>query len=609
MTDDNKNLFLAIGLSLLVIIAWNYFYGVPQMNKAQQAQQTVAQAQNAGAAPNPATPVSPAGTPQGPSVASAAAGNAPEVTETRAEALAASPRIAIETPSLMGSIALRGARIDDLSLKDYRDTPDPTSPNIVLLSPSGAPAPYYAEFGFVGEAGAKAELPTSDSLWTADGDRLTPEKPLTLTYDNGQGLVFRRKISVDADYMFTVEDSVDNKGAAPVTLYPYSLVARHGRPKVSGYAVLFEGMLGVIGDGGVQEINYDAIEKEPGATRVLKGTGGWIGFTDKYWATVVVADQQAPIQERFSSTGTTVKIYQTDVLYDARTIDPGMSTQLTDRVFAGAKVTQTIDTYEATLGIRNFDRLIDWGWFYFITKPLFRLIDLIYHMVGNFGVAILIVTVLLKAAFFPLANRSFASMAKMKAVQPQMNAIKERYPDDKQKQQQEIMELYKREKINPVSGCLPMLIQIPVFFALYKVIFVTIEMRQAPFIGWIRDLSAPDPTNIFTLFGLLPYDPSQVPMIGHFLTIGIWPVIMGFTQFIQMKLNPEPPDPVQKQMFNWMPVIFTFMLGTFPAGLVIYWTWNNTLSIVQQTVMMRKSGTKIELWDNLRKLFSTKKKK
>ena len=279
---------------------------------------------------------------------------------------------------------------------------------------------------------------------------------------------------------------------------------------------------------------------------------------------------------------------------------------MTSRVFAGAKETRLLDAYQKGLGIERFELMIDWGWFYFITKPMFWLLDSIYKIVGNFGIAILIVTVLIKAVFFPLANRSYLSMAKMKAAQPQMTAIRERYADDKIKQQQELMDLYKREKINPVSGCLPMVIQIPVFFSLYKVLFITIEMRQAPFFGWINDLSQPDPTNIFTLFGLLHYDPTVLPLVGHFLNIGIWPLIMGISMFVQMKMNPEPPDPVQKQMFTWMPVIFTFMLGSFPSGLVIYWTWNNSLSVLQQSLIMARAGVKIELWDNLANLFRKK---
>ena len=608
MTQDNRNLALAIGLSVLVVIGWQYFYGLPQMEKARQTQEQLKQT----TAPKTAD-----GQPSLPTAGSKTAtpsvdGSAPRTdavvvaAKTREEAISSGPRVKIDTPSLSGSIALTGARIDDVSLKSYRETVDPGSPQIVLLSPSGAPEPYYAELGFVGQPGATVALPGSTTVWSADNTMLTPDRPVTLSWDNGQGLTFRRVISVDGQYMFTVKDTVDNKGAAAVTLFPYALLSRHGKPHVSGYAVLHEGLVGVVGDSRVQEITYDGIEKETRSTRILKGTGGWIGFTDKYWATAIVPDQSVPYDGKFTAFGEPRRIYQTDVLDEAKTIAPGASADVTTRVFAGAKETATLDAYQKNLGIKNFDLLIDWGWFYFITKPLFFLIDFIYHFVGNFGVAILIVTVLVKAAFFPLANRSYASMAKMKALQPKMTEVKERFPDDKAKQQQELMELYKKEKINPVAGCLPMVIQIPVFFALYKVIFVTIEMRHAPFFGWIHDLSSPDPTNVFTLFGLIPWNPHVVPLVGSFLVLGIWPMIMGISMFVQMKMNPEPQDPVQKQMFTWMPVIFTFMLGSFPSGLVIYWTWNNTLSVIQQGLIMKKSGVKIELWDNLAGLFGRK---
>jgi YidC/Oxa1 family membrane protein insertase len=383
------------------------------------------------------------------------------------------------------------------------------------------------------------------------------------------------------------------------------LILRRGKPDTSGYSVLHEGFVGVIGDSSVQEITYPNIEKETGKVRELKGAGGWLGFTDKYWGSAIIPDQSAPVAGRFSVSGVAQpEDYQTDFLGDARVIAPGATSETVSHVFAGAKEVGTIDAYEANLGIKKFDLMIDWGWFYFITKPLFKLIDFIYKIVGNFGVAILIVTVLVKLAFFPLASRSYASMAKMKKIQPQIAALKERFPDDRAKQQQAQMELFKNEGVNPVAGCLPMVIQIPVFFALYKVIFITIEMRHAPFFGWIKDLSAPDPTNVFTLFGLIPWDPTALPMFGHFLALGIWPLIMGVSMFFQMKMNPEPTDPVQKTMFAWMPVIFTFMLGAFPSGLVIYWTWNNTLSVTQQYFIMRKNGVKVELWDNLSKMFN-----
>jgi YidC/Oxa1 family membrane protein insertase len=610
MTQDPKNLILAIGLSLLVIIGWQYFYASPQLEKQRQAQSQLQQP--AAKPPAGATMPTPNAAAPGPVPGAAPPPNAgiqptsPEAIRTRAQALAESPRIAVDTKSLSGSIALKGGRIDDVVLKGYRESVDPGSPNIVLLSPSGAPEPYYAEWGFVPQPGQNIELPKNDTLWSADLNRLTAEKPVSLTYDNGAGLIFHRTIAVDDDYMFTVTQSVENKGTEPVTVYPYELVSRHGKPVVAGYAVLHEGFVGVVGDSGVKETSYDGIEKEAQATQRLDGTGGWLGFTDKYWATAVIPDQNTPIKGRFLSYGTGSKIYQADQQGEAKTIEPGATLAVSSRLFAGAKVSDLLDRYESGLGIKKFDLLIDWGWFYFITRPMFKLIDFFYRLIGNFGLAILCVTLLVKIAFFPLANRSYMSMARMKAMQPQMKALQERYKDDRAKQQQELMALYKREKINPVAGCLPVIIQIPVFFSLYKVLFVTIEMRQAPFFGWIRDLSQPDPTNIFTLFGLIPWNPTHLPLIGSFLWLGIWPLIMGLSMFIQMKMNPEPTDPVQKQMFAYMPVIFTFMLGSFPAGLVIYWTWNNLLSVAQQGFIMRRAGVKFELWDNLASVFRRK---
>ena len=605
MTQDNKNLYLAIGLSILVIIGWNYFYGAPQLDKTRQTQAQLNEP-NAPAkpgAPGSTPPQSPLSPPQG---GIPPATQVPERQMSRPDALAQSPRIKLDSKSLFGSIALKGARLDDVSLKAYHETTDPNSANITLLSPTGAPAPYYAEEGFVGQPGSKIALPTADTIWTADRDTLTTATPVTLTFDNGEGLIFHRKIAVDDRYMFTVTDSVENKSGAAVTLFPYALISRHGTPETSGYSVLHEGMVGVIGDSGVEEITYKGIEKETRATKSLKGTGGWLGFTDKYWAAVVVPDQQQNFEGTFSARGTATKIYQADSLGNAMTVAPGASSDVTTRVFAGAKEKTTLEQYESTLGIKKFDLLIDWGWFYFITRPMFDLLDMIYKVVGNFGVAIICITVLVKLVFFPLSNRSYRSMARMKALQPQLKLLRERFPDDKAKQGQETMALYKREKVNPVAGCLPQLIQAPVFFALYKVLFITIEMRHAPFFGWIKDLSQPDPTNVFNLFGLLPFDPTHVPVVGHFLAIGIWPLVMGFSMFLQMKMNPEPPDPIQKQMFTWMPVIFTFMLGTFPSGLVIYWTFNNTLGVIQQSLIMKRAGVKIELWDNLTSLFRKK---
>jgi YidC/Oxa1 family membrane protein insertase len=590
-SEDSRNLILAIVLSVLVLIGWNYFYA-PKLQPDHGAT-TPAQMQ---ATTQGSAPANGATAPQ----SEAASDFSPK---TRAEALAASPRVTIDTPALAGSIALKGGLIDDLELKAYRETIDPKSPNITLFSPPSGPAPYWAETGFVTDA-KDVKTPNRSTVWTADATTLGVAKPVTLTWDNGGGLVFKRMIAVDEHYMFTITDSVENTGAQAVSLRPYALILRRGKPDVAGYSVLHEGFVGVIGDSGVQEVTYPGIEKDPGKVLTLKGDGGWLGFTDKYWASAIIPKQSETVEARFSASGPAqLEDYQTDFLGPASEIAPSGSVEDVTNLFAGAKEVGTIDGYEASLGIKKFDLMIDWGWFYFITKPLFRLIDLIYRYVGNFGVAILIVTVLVKAAFFPLANQSYRSMAKMKLIQPKIAALKELYPDDRQKQQQAQMELFKKEGVNPVAGCLPMVVQIPVFFALYKVIFITIEMRHAPFFGWIRDLSAPDPTNLFTLFGLIPFDPTVVPVVGHFLHLGIWPVIMGISMFFQMKMNPEPTDPVQKTMFTYMPLIFTFMLGSFPAGLVIYWTWNNTLTVVQQSLIMKRAGVKIELFDNLRKLF------
>jgi len=607
-SEDTRNLFLAIALSVLVMAAWQYFYAGPLYQKQHQAQQQAqTEAQNQATAQSQQAGAAAPGASSQPNVSAPGGALAPGLvaTETVPQALETSPRVAIDTPSVAGSIDLKGGKLDDLVLKDYRQTINKQSPLIRLLSPSGAPDAYWATTGYVGTGGAKT--PTLDTIWTADDKTLTPSQPVTLTWDNGDGLLFKRVVSVDNKYMFTIVDSVENKGGAPATVRPYGLVLRHGKPTVAGYSVLHEGFVGVFGDGGVQQVTYAGIEKANDKTDTYSGPGGWLGFTDKYWGTAIIPGQTEPIDARFSASGAVQPIdYQADFVGPEKTIAPGASVETTTRVFAGAKEVSTIDNYGTKLGIKKFDLMIDWGWFYFITKPLFLLIDAIYKFVGNFGVAILIVTVLVKLAFFPLANRSYQSMAKMKKIQPQIAALKELYPDDRVKQQQEQMELFKKEGVNPVAGCLPMVIQIPVFFALYKVIFITIEMRHAPFFGWIKDLSAPDPTNVFTLFGLIPWDPTALPVFGHFLALGVWPLIMGVSMFFQMKMNPEPADPVQKSMFAWMPVIFTFMLGTFPAGLVIYWTWNNTLTILQQSLIMKRAGMKLELFDNLSRMFSRK---
>jgi YidC/Oxa1 family membrane protein insertase len=589
--NDQKNTLLAIVLSALVLIGWQIFFGMPQLEKQKQAQQQQAQQQT----PQPPSPA------QQPTAAPPAPGQPGAVVpgQTREAALEASPRVRIETPSLSGSISLKGARIDDLSLVKYRETVDPTSPAVVLLSPSGSPSPFYVEYGWTGAAGTPVKTPGPDTLWQQQGSgALGVGRPVTLVYDNGEGLEFRRTISVDENYLFSIKDEVVNKSAAAVTLYPYANVSRHGTPQTLGYYVLHEGMIGVLGDR-LQEENYTDVEKKK--VIPFTSTNAWLGITDKYWAATLIPNPQTRIDAKFLADQIgNIKTYQANYLAPAQTIAPGATGASGGHLFAGAKEVAIVDGYNEQLGLNKFDRLIDWGWFYFITKPMFLAIDWIYHRVGNFGIAILIITVVIKIFFFPLANKSYASMAKMKAVQPEMMAIRERFADDKMKQQQAMMELYKKEKINPVAGCLPILIQVPVFFSLYKVLFVTIEMRHAPFFGWIKDLSAPDPLNVFTLFGLIPWDPTVLPLIGSFLHLGPWPLIMGVTMWLQMKLNPPPPDPTQAMIFNYMPIIFTFMLANFSAGLVIYWAWNNSLSVAQQSFIMHKHGAKIELFSNLK---------
>jgi YidC/Oxa1 family membrane protein insertase len=584
MTGDNKNFLLAIVMSAMIIFSWQYFYAGPKQEALKQ-QMVAQQAQQSAT-----TPATPAGT-----TAGAPAAVNENVILPRDEALALSPRVAIETPSLAGSINLQGGRLDDLQLKNYRETVSPTSPMINLLSPSATELGFFAEDGYVAATGTTAKLPDSKTIWTAPAQaKLTPTSPVTLIYDNGEGLIFSKTIAVDENYLFTITRSVENKSATLVALLAYSRLKRNGTPKTENIFVLHEGLIGVT-EGKLNEIKYDDL-KEDAAPVEAASTGGWAGFTDKYWAATLIPANDAKVKTGFRYDGSLGRdSYQADfIAQEATSIAPGASATNVERLFAGAKVVQIINGYHDALKLDHFDLMIDWGWFYFFTKPLFWLLEMLKAMTGNFGVAILLATVLIKIAFYPLANKSYESMSKMKKLQPEMERLKTVYPDDRMKQQQELMILYKKEKVSPLSGCLPMLVQIPVFFALYKVIYVTIEMRHAPFFGWIQDLSAPDPTNLFTLFGLIDWAPPS------FLMLGIWPIVMGVTMWVQMRLNPTPPDPVQAQLFNWMPVLFTFMLGMFPAGLVIYWAWNNTLSIIQQATIMKRQGVEINLLGNIR---------
>nr|WP_295461808.1 membrane protein insertase YidC [Mesorhizobium sp.] len=600
MTDNNRNLLITIVLSVVILTVWQVFFMQPRIEAQREAarieqEQAASQSQPATPAPGQPAETSVPGAPQ----ASVPGQPTAPVQADRAATVAAGSRVKIDTPALSGSINLTGARIDDVKLKAYHTEVDKTSPNIELLNPASLPNGQYAEIGYVGNADAGA-MPGPETVWTAPANAtLTPSTPVSLTFTNDKGVTFTRTIAVDANYMFTVSDKVDNTGTAAVSIQNYGRVTRFDKPAHASVYVIHEGLIGVTGEEGLQEIKYATLEEDKRVTPG-KSTDGWLGITDKYWAVALVPSGAQAFQPNFSWFDDGRPRFQADYLTDPIQVAPGASANVETLVFAGAKEVNKIQAYETDRQIRQFDLMIDWGWFYFITKPMFWLIDNLYKLLGNFGLAILATTVIVKAVFFPLANKSYASMANMKKVQPKMLEIREKYADDKMKQQQAMMELYKTEKINPLAGCWPILIQIPVFFALYKVLYVTIEMRHAPFFGWIQDLAAPDPTSIFNLFGLLPY------AVPAFLLVGVWPLIMGITMFLQMRMNPTPPDPTQAMIFTWMPVIFTFMLASFPAGLVIYWAWNNSLSILQQGIIMKRQGAKIELWDNLVGLFKKK---
>ena len=600
MKPDNRNMIIAIALSIVVLFGWQFFVAGPQLEQAQRRAEIIAQQEREAASANLPTPTNPDGTTPAAAAGAPVPAGTPGSFADRSAALAASARVTIDTPSLSGSINLMGARLDDLQLKEYRETVEEDSPIITLLVPSGAPGGYYVEQGWAA-AGTDTAVPDGTSLWTLESanDVLTSASPVTMSWDNGEGQIFRRTFAVDDDYLFTVTQSIENTGASTVVFYPYSRIVRQGTPKVQNFFIQHEGPLGVLGDNNLISKKYTDIanDKQIDAT----SAGGWLGFTDKYWATAVISEPQQPLNARFSHTlvgGTDV--YQTSFVESTPVnVGPGQTAEETSYVFAGAKRDNVIAGYERTYGFDRLELLIDWGWLWFFTHPMFWLLTSLYGILGNFGLAILAVTVLVKALFFPLASRSYRSMAAMRRVQPEMKAIQDRFKDDRAQQQQAMMELYKKEKINPLSGCWPVLIQIPVFFALYTVIFISLEMRHAPFFGWIVDLAAPDPTNIFNLFGLIPWDPTTVPLIGGLLHLGVWPLVMGITMWVQMKLNPPPTDPTQAMIFNWMPVIFTFMLGTFPAGLVIYWAWNNTLSVTQQYFIMKRNGADVDLLGNI----------
>lgn len=583
---DQKNFIVAIVLSVLIIMGWQYAFPPAKPPVNQQQQTTATQNGTAPQAPSgaPGTPGAPAtqGTAQPGSPAAQ-----PAQIVSRTEALARSPRVSFDTPELVGSIALKGARIDDVRLVKYRETVDPKSPPVPVLSPVGGEHPYYAEFGW-SPADPSIKVPGPDTVWTASATTVAPGKPVRLTWDNGQGLIFALDISLDEFFMFDVKQSVENKTDKPVTLYPWSLIVRYGEPKAEGIYILHEGPYGVF-NSSLKEWGYSDFKDNK--QQKISTTGGWVGITDKYWMATLIPDQKQKVDVTIKQTGTGADLkYQVDYIAPGQAIAPGTTATTDARLFAGAKIVRIISDYETKYGIDKFDLTIDWGWFWFFTKPLFWLLEWLYVHLGNFGLSILVLTVIVKAVFFPLANKSYAAMSKMKALQPEMEKLKERYGEDRQRMNQELMQLYRREKVNPAAGCLPIVVQIPVFFALYKVLYTTIEMRHQPFYGWIKDLSAPDPLTILTGFGLFHW---QVPEFLHFFNIGIWPLIMGVTMYLQQKLNPAPTDPVQARVFQFLPILFTFMLAPFAAGLVIYWAWSNTLSIAQQYTIMRRHGTPI----------------
>ncbi|MBH67551.1 MAG: membrane protein insertase YidC [Rhodospirillaceae bacterium] len=582
--SDQKNMLIAIALSLAILLGFQFLYEFPKAEKERERQAELATEQKS-SLPSPgenkglSSDVQALGgmaiTPPGQSAEVSAA--------KRAQMIAASPRIAIDSPTLVGSISLIGARLDDLTLKKYGQSVEQGSDRIHLLHPSGAPKSYFADFGWVGSSD-DIYLPGPATEWKANHKDLRPGKPVTLYWDNKKGALFERIYAIDDGYMVTVTQRVINTGQNPLGIFPYGLIERTGTPKTLGFYILHEGPLGVF-DGKLEEPDYD--DEDLRQTKKFSSDGGWIGFTDKYWLAALVPNQAARFNYRFGhSIRDKDDVYQVDYVGTKTTIAPGKSAEVINRLFVGAKEVKKLDFYGEQYGIKNFDLAVDFGWFYFLTKPFFYAISWLNSYLGNFGLAILAFTVLVKIVFFPLANKSYKSMAKMRELTPKLMALREQYGDDKMRLNQEMMAIYKNEKVNPASGCLPILLQIPVFFALYKVLFVNIEMRHAPFYGWIKDLSVADPTSIFNGFGLLPWTPPD------FLMIGIWPILMGLTMWLQQRLNPQPTDPVQAKVFMFLPLFFTFLLGTFPAGLVIYWTWNNLLSIAQQRLIMYRMGVK-----------------
>ncbi len=556
---DTKNVLMAVILSTIVLIFWATFFEQPIVENQNSKEQV----------------------PNNQDLSSPSIDEKDTINEiTRSEIVRNTNRIKLENKNIKGSISLQGAIIDDIIFKNYKENLD-SEDKVAFLNPKNSSKEYYIETGWASNGNEKAKLPLDNSIWKVNGNTtLTPNNPVTLEWDNKEGLIFTKKIELDEKFLFNITQSIKNNSSKSFQFYPYAQITRKGKPEGRQIYILHEGFLGVFGEE-LKEKDYSDIEKENFS---INSTKGWLGITDKYWLTAIVPEKGKEFKAEFISKKE--KYRANYIIKEANILNPGSSTTNEIKTFVAAKEVTVIDDYAEQLGIEKFDLAIDWGWFYFFTKPLFFIIDYFFKLTGNFGLAIVIITALVRLIFFPLANYSFKSMAKMKILQPEMIRLKELHKDDKVKLQQEMMTLYKREKVNPISGCLPVLIQIPFFFAIYKMLYVTLVMRHQPFFGWIKDLSERDPTSIFNLFGLIPWDPPT------FLMIGAWPILMGLSMFVQQKLNPTPPDPIQAKIFMFFPIFLTIILAPFPSGLVVYWTINNILTITQQWVIMR--GTKVK---------------
>ena len=572
MSPENRNLILAMAVSMAILVLWQSFFVEPQMQTIQESQQL---SQNSDLDGIPKF--------------SQQNNDEQLQIEKQKRPLEDVPRITISAPLLEGSITSRGARIDDLMLKNYRVSLSNSSENVRLFDRVSSANPYFSEFGWVSQVEGQP-MPSGKTIWKVLDKKLTPKTPVKLSWDNGNGLTFLREITINDDYLIKIEDTISSSLNTPISLNPYGLVRRTGTPSTQGMWILHEGLLGVF-DTTLKEWTYSELQdnNREGLNHTSEETGGWAGITDKYWLAAVMPEQTEKVNFSMRALSGFEERYQADFLGETVTVPGGGEAKWSGYLFAGAKKVDLLDKYEEELGIDHFDLAIDFGWFYFLTKPFFYAITYLNSLLGNFGLAIIAFTIVVRLVLFPLANKSYRSMGKMRELAPKIQMLRENAGDDRAKMNQEMMALYKKEKVNPAAGCLPILLQIPVFFALYKVLYVSIEMRHAPFYGWILDLSAIDPTSIFNLFGLLPY---SVDFLPAFLSIGLWPVLMGITMFLQMRLNPPPPDPIQAKIFQYMPIFFTFLLATFPAGLVIYWTWNNLLSIIQQWWIMRSMGEK-----------------